>query len=487
MKAAFLELFNLFFTFFKIGAVTFGGGYAMLPILERELITKRKWTTSEQILDYYAIGQSTPGIIAVNVSTFIGHKRRGVTGAIAATVGMVTPSIIIITIIALFIHNFESITWVQKALNGINVSVAALLTYSVYGFAKKSIKNWWGALIYIAAFVAVYFFRVSSIFVVLSAAAVGILIHFILKVISAKSEGIKSSESGQEKSRTRIPVIPLVVLAVLVLGFFVGLREVQSVRNARETQNQVQKTAAVLSETDPESQNASVLLETAPETQDAFVNSDTDPVSQNAAVNPDIQSESQNDPAIPSIPLWRLCLVFLYIGLFAVGGGLVAASFMQQSLVESFHVISAEKFYSMLAISESTPGPIGVNLATYVGTELFGVGGGIITTFCEVLPSFIVIILISRFFMKFTEKPLVKAAFSGLRPAANGMILTAMVQVFLLTLVHVVPFMESHAVLDLVPWKSWIFYIGGLLVLFKTKLHPVVLVAAGAVFGIIFL
>lgn len=173
------DLLDLFITFFKIGAVTFGGGYAMLPILDRELAFKRKWVSSEDLVDYYAIAQVTPGIIAVNVATFVGVKKRGVAGGIFATLGLVCPSIIIISIIALFISNFESIPWVQKALKGINVAVAALLTYAVYNFAKKTVKNWWGVLLYLLSFCAVYFLKISSVIVVLLAALVGIVIYAV--------------------------------------------------------------------------------------------------------------------------------------------------------------------------------------------------------------------------------------------------------------------------------------------------------------------
>lgn len=179
MVATMIELLELFAVFFKIGLFTFGGGLAMLPLLERELTSKRSWASSEELLDYYAIAQSTPGIIAVNVATFIGFKRKKIIGGIVATAGMVTPSLIIITIIAEFISNFEDIVWVQKALAGINVAVAALLTYSVFTFAKKTIKTWWSFLLYAASFSAVYFFHVHTVIVILSAALVGILIALV--------------------------------------------------------------------------------------------------------------------------------------------------------------------------------------------------------------------------------------------------------------------------------------------------------------------
>ena len=173
------KLLELYFTFFKIGSITFGGGLTMLPILERELIDSRKWITSEELLDYYAIAQSTPGIIAVNVSTFVGHKQAGIPGAIFATLGMISPSIIIITLIAEFIASFDSIPWVKKAMKGINVGIAALLTTTVISLFKKTVKRWWHFILYAAAFVSVSFFHARTIIVILSAVAFGIVYHLI--------------------------------------------------------------------------------------------------------------------------------------------------------------------------------------------------------------------------------------------------------------------------------------------------------------------
>lgn len=154
----------------------------MLPLLERELIEKRQWTTSEELLDYYAISQTTPGIIAVNVSTFIGHKRKGILGGIFSTLGMISPSLIIITLLAKFISNFENILWVQKAMKGINAAVAGLLFYSVMNICKKNIKNWWSILIMCASFTAMYFFKVHTLFITLGAAIIGTIIFTIQKI-----------------------------------------------------------------------------------------------------------------------------------------------------------------------------------------------------------------------------------------------------------------------------------------------------------------
>lgn len=132
---------DLFLTFAKVGVCTFGGGYAMLPILQREVVEKKKWATEEELTDYFAIGQCTPGIIAVNTATFIGHKYKGILGGILATLGVVFPSLIIITIIAAFLQNFASYPVVAHALAGINAAVVALIAVSVFKLGKSTLKG----------------------------------------------------------------------------------------------------------------------------------------------------------------------------------------------------------------------------------------------------------------------------------------------------------------------------------------------------------
>ena len=132
---------DLFLTFAKVGVCTFGGGYAMLPILQREVVEKKGWATDEELTDYFAIGQCTPGIIAVNTATFVGHKYKGKPGGVLATLGVVFPSLIIITIIAAFLSNFADIPAVQHALAGVNACVVALIASSVQKLAKSNVKN----------------------------------------------------------------------------------------------------------------------------------------------------------------------------------------------------------------------------------------------------------------------------------------------------------------------------------------------------------
>lgn len=144
------EFLQLFLVFAQVGVCTFGGGYAMLPILQREVVEKRGWCSEDELADYFAIGQCTPGVIAVNTATFVGSKRKGIPGGIVATLGMVFPSVVIITIIAAFLQNFAHIPAVGHAFAGVRAAVVALIASSVWKLAKTTIKNWWGGALFAA-------------------------------------------------------------------------------------------------------------------------------------------------------------------------------------------------------------------------------------------------------------------------------------------------------------------------------------------------
>ncbi len=172
----FRELLNMFLLFFRIGAVTFGGGYAMLPILQRELVENRDWTTEEELADYFAIGQCTPGIIAVNTATFIGRKRAGNMGGIVATFGVIAPSLILISIIAALINNFADILWVQNALAGIRVCVCVFILNAVLKLIKSAVVDKATLALYIGLFLAAVFFDFSPVLSVIVAGVLGNLL-----------------------------------------------------------------------------------------------------------------------------------------------------------------------------------------------------------------------------------------------------------------------------------------------------------------------
>ena len=169
------QLLDLYFTFFRIGAVTFGGGYAMLPILQREVVEKKKWATEEELVDYYAIGQCAPGVIAVNVGTFIGRKYKGIPGGVIATLGVVSPSVVIITVIAALISNFADIGWVQDALGGIRICVCVFIFNAVRRLIKSAVKDKVTLLLYLVLFAAAVFLDFSPIYAVLIAGVLGVV------------------------------------------------------------------------------------------------------------------------------------------------------------------------------------------------------------------------------------------------------------------------------------------------------------------------
>ena len=180
-------LVQLFLIFAKMGAVTFGGGYAMLPILQREVVDNHHWATEEELMDYYALGQVTPGMIAVNVATFIGLKLKGFWGGIFATLGVITPSMIIITTIALFLTRFEENPYVAHAFTGIRACVCVLILDAVLKLGKKSVKDKRTLFIFLVILCLSLFAPVSPVLSVIAAGAGGFFLMPSLK--KDKKEG----------------------------------------------------------------------------------------------------------------------------------------------------------------------------------------------------------------------------------------------------------------------------------------------------------
>ena len=162
-------------TFAKLGAMTFGGGYAMLPILNREIVEKRKWATEKEIMDYYAVGQCTPGIISVNTATFIGEKQRGFLGGVAATLGFIAPSIIIIGLIAAFIQNFADLEVVKDAFAGIRVCVCVLIFNAVRNMYRGAVIDRFSAAIFTVVLLMAAITDISPVWFVIFAGCIGLL------------------------------------------------------------------------------------------------------------------------------------------------------------------------------------------------------------------------------------------------------------------------------------------------------------------------
>ncbi|MDR2137662.1 MAG: chromate transporter [Synergistaceae bacterium] len=170
------DLWEIFSVFFKIGILTFGGGYTMLPLLQRAIAQRRSWVTNEEIIDYYAISQSLPGIIAVNTAMLIGYKKEKIPGLLAAALGVASPSLLIILIIAMFITNFLDLEIVTHAFNGIRVAVTVLIANAAISMWKSSVKDLPRVLIFAAALLTFALVKISPIFPVVAGAVAGIVL-----------------------------------------------------------------------------------------------------------------------------------------------------------------------------------------------------------------------------------------------------------------------------------------------------------------------
>lgn len=180
MKEKFKKLLSVFFTFFKIGAFTFGGGYAMIPLIQRETAENHKWVSDEDILDIIAIAESTPGPIAINSATFVGYRAAGFWGSFAATTGVVLPSFIIILIISYVLDAFQSIAAVQFAFRGIRAGVVALIFKALYGMYKKCPKSLISYIVMAVSLILVAFFKVDTIIVIIGCGIFGLITSMII-------------------------------------------------------------------------------------------------------------------------------------------------------------------------------------------------------------------------------------------------------------------------------------------------------------------
>ena len=191
MKEKIKRLFQVFFTFFRIGAFTFGGGYAMIPLIQNEAVEKHHWVTDDDILEIIAIAESTPGPIAINSATFVGYRAAGVLGSVAATLGVVLPSFVIILLLSFVLQTFQDIPAVQYAFFGIRAGVLALLCKALWTMYKKAPKGWVGYVVMGAAFVLTAInkfgiFKINMIFVIIGCAVFGLVTSLMMERRAAK-------------------------------------------------------------------------------------------------------------------------------------------------------------------------------------------------------------------------------------------------------------------------------------------------------------
>lgn len=191
MKEKLKRLFQVFFTFFRIGAFTFGGGYAMIPLIQNEAVEKHHWVTDDDILEIIAIAESTPGPIAINSATFVGYRAAGVLGSVFATLGVVLPSFVIILALSFVLEAFQEVRAVQYAFFGIRAGVLALLVKALWTMYKKSPKGWAGYVVMGAAFVLTAInkfgiFKINMIFVIIGCAVFGLVTSLLMERRTAK-------------------------------------------------------------------------------------------------------------------------------------------------------------------------------------------------------------------------------------------------------------------------------------------------------------
>jgi len=174
-------MLKIFFTFFKIGLFTFGGGYAMIPLIHFYVVDKYKWLGEKEFVDIIAIAESTPGPIAINSATYIGYKKYGVKGSISATIGVVLPSLIIIILISAFLMQFKENQWVECAFLGIRIGVSVLILNAGIRIYKKTDKNILSYVLMLFGLTMVMFDLISIVFVILIGGVVGIVFSLIMK------------------------------------------------------------------------------------------------------------------------------------------------------------------------------------------------------------------------------------------------------------------------------------------------------------------
>ncbi len=495
------KLLMLFGLFFKLGIVNFGGGYALLPLLQREFCEKRGWLTDDEIADYYPIGQCTPGAIAVNVSTFVGYKIKGVLGGIVATLGFIFPALIIITIIASVLTNFSDVAEVQSAFLAIRVCVFVLILSAVIKLAKKSVKD-------------------------LPALIITLVVLFCSIFISSK-------------------YLPLYVYVIVagVAGIFIGLFKERNKKNIKITdpieKEVVQEEAVeeVKEEAVEEVKEEKIDLKEASKGIGFYFLGFLNGITLGLLGLPLVFIFKKNkkkflEGYLSTILLWVILFVlvamylisnpniifldvfgqFFRIGICAFGGGLATIPFLKE-LSEITGWFTIDELANMIAVSESTPGAIGINMSTYVGYEVLsdsfngnafiGMLGGMVATLGFVAPSILVILIVSQVLKPFRNAKVVDWAFYGLRAASIGLIGNAAYSILTLSIINPTRAVDSYNavgvdsfakffdgskefLVNLFDFKCLSLAIFMGILIFKFKKHPILYIALAAVIGIIF-
>ena len=499
------ELISIFLVFFKMGIINFGGGYAMLPLLSKELVEKRGWTTNAELADYFAIGQCTPGAIAVNVSTFIGYKRKGMIGGIVATLGFVMPAFLIIFIIATLLTNFASNEYVSHALAGIRIAVFALVLFAITKLAKSALVDIWTICLAIIVATLAITINVVPLFVyVIIAGFYGFFVNFFKekKKYKANDDAKKRENTEIEASDNDNEITKLVndeiveeiqdkkkisinykEILIFILGLFAGTIlgliaiPITFIYKNKKFRNGVYSTIVLWF----------ILLTCLL-----------------------VMLFNNNNPI-----MFRLYGEFFRVGISAFGGGLATIPFLKE-LGQTTGWFTQTDLANMIAVSESTPGAMGVNMSTYVGYTVIQTEfgnyfisflGSIVSTLGLVSPSVIVILIVVLFLNKFKDNKYVKWVFYGLRAASIGLIVAALYSIIEISLFNIylddagkaigaISYAFNHIgngnffvefagfFNNVFNWQHLAIGMIFVIAVFKFKKHPIIYIAIAAIIGI---
>lgn len=489
-----MELLDLYFTFLKLGLFNFGGGYALLPMVQREIVNKKGWATDDEVVDYFAVGQCTPGVISINVSTFIGYKKKGIIGAIVAGLGFVTPAFFIILLIATLLTNFSDNAYVSHALGGIRIMVFFLVLSAIVKLCKKSLTDIFAIILGVLVGIMAIFVGAIPLYVyIIFAAIYGITVSIIREKRRLKKENKEPVQEEAIEANEEEPAIPVEKsdskkksALCFILGMLVGLcTSLVGLITFTFIKNKSYRKG---------------LSATAPFTAVMLVCA--------------LVSIFKHD-----ILFFKLYFQFFKVGLLAFGGGLATIPFLSEMGTRTGW-FSQTDLANMIAVSESTPGAMGINMSTYVGYTAVSNNygniflsflGGTISTLGIITPAILVIILVSIFLAKFKNNKIVNFAFYGLRAASVGLIIAAAYSILKISIFNVaydlngnmidmlkeacksfkgvnVKTFCSHVATffdTLINWRALgVGVVFGFLV-FKFKKHPIMYICIAAVVGIL--
>lgn len=499
------KLLMLFCLFFKLGIVNFGGGYALLPLLQREFCERKKWLSDEEIADYYAIGQCTPGAIAVNVSTFVGYKIKGVLGGIVATLGFVSPALIIIAVIASVLTNFADVEQVQSAFTAIRVCVFVLVLKAIIKLAKTSIKDLPQLIIALLVLFLSIFVKAIPLYVYIIVAGLAGIVIGLYRDKKKKVEIILPNEENDD--------------AIIEND----LEEVEE--KIEEEKTEIEKPSK---EAELKNVGKNIVY--------YFLGFLTGLVLGliGLPINFIVKNKKFKEGYYTTFLLWSLLFIlimialinknnliflelfgqFFRVGICAFGGGLATIPFLKE-LSEITGWFTIDELANMIAISESTPGAMGINMSTYVGYQVISVHysniflgylGGIVSTLGLVTPSILVIIIICQILEKFRNAKGVEWAFYGLRAASIGLIGCAAYSILTLSICSPENAMNAFNAKGVNSSNFWTEIWGAMsawlinffdykclalglfmgILIFKFKKHPIFYIALAAIIGIVF-